>query len=1142
MNREDRGFDKVGDREIAQTKPRVMRVFVSSTFKDMKEEREELVVKVFPRLRRLCEQRGVVWGEVDLRWGITSEEQAEGKVLPICLDEIRTCRPYFIGMLGERYGRVPREIPMELIEQEPWLKEHLEKSVTELEVLHGVLNDPEMADHAYFYFRDPTWVASKPKEEQAEFLEGPTLDELKSLEVDVADKRAERRRKRLAGLKERIRHSGLPLMENFSDPGQLGELVLKDFTELIDRLFPEGSEPEPLDKEAAEHEAFAHSRFRVYIGRQEYFDRLDEHARGDGQPLVILGESGSGKSALLANWSERYKEDHPDDLLIRHFIGATPYSSDWAAMLRRIMGEFKRRFDIQGDIPTEPDKLRSTFSNWLHMAAAKGRVILILDALNQLEDQDGAPDLVWLPPFIPANVRLVLSTLPGCPLDDLNKRGWPTMEVHPLTIDERKQLIQEFLTTFSKRMSEQQTSLLSNAEQTSNPLFLRVLLDELRIVGEFARLENQIEHYLAAKTVPDLLEKELERYERNFERERPNLVRDAMTAIWAARRGLSESELLGILGEDGNPLPRGKWSPLRLAAEQSLVSRSGLTGFSHDYMRMAVRDRYLVNDEDRRAAHARLADYFAMEELSSRIVDELPWQSAEASDWPGLYKLISDLDFFEAAWEKDQFDLKRYWARIEGESEMRMVEGYGEALRLQGDFPAASLMHLSEFLSDTGHLSEALSLLEYLEERFRGTADLPNLQACLGIRGWILFQRGDLDGAMKLYKEKERVCRELGDPAGLSKALNNQALILHNRGDLDGAMKLHKEEERVCRELGDSQGLQSSIGNQGGLLMRRGDLDGAMKLMREQERICRELGDPAGLSKALGNQALILYQRGDLDGALKFLREQERICRELGEPRGLSKALGNHALILRQRGDLDGAMKLMREQERICRELGDPAELSRALGNQALILYQRGDLDGAMKLHKEDERICRELGDPRGLYISFGNQALILYHRGDLDGAMKLHKEEERICRELGDLEGLQFSLGNQALILYQRGDLDGAMKLHKEEERICRELGDSAGLQSSLNNQAVILKDRGDLDGAMNLFLGNERICRELDLPDGLAESFANQASIFARKGEGEEALRLVEEAERLMSEHGLTLLAKEMKPVLDEVRSLCQ
>jgi hypothetical protein len=71
----------------------------------MKAERDRLVKFVFPQLRRLCEERGVGWGEVDLRWGITDEQAAEGAVLSICLEEINRCRPYLVCMLGERYGQ-----------------------------------------------------------------------------------------------------------------------------------------------------------------------------------------------------------------------------------------------------------------------------------------------------------------------------------------------------------------------------------------------------------------------------------------------------------------------------------------------------------------------------------------------------------------------------------------------------------------------------------------------------------------------------------------------------------------------------------------------------------------------------------------------------------------------------------------------------------------------------------------------------------------------------------------------------------------------------------------------------------------------------------------------------------------------------
>jgi len=112
-----------------QLKDRVVRVFVSSTFRDMYAERDELAKFTFMELRHRCRERQVELVEVDLRWGITDEQASEGKVLPICLAEIQRTRPYFIGMLGERYGWVPDEIPPALIEQEPWLRDMLEEAM-----------------------------------------------------------------------------------------------------------------------------------------------------------------------------------------------------------------------------------------------------------------------------------------------------------------------------------------------------------------------------------------------------------------------------------------------------------------------------------------------------------------------------------------------------------------------------------------------------------------------------------------------------------------------------------------------------------------------------------------------------------------------------------------------------------------------------------------------------------------------------------------------------------------------------------------------------------------------------------------------------------------------------------------------------
>lgn len=138
---------------------RSIRVFVSSTFRDMKEEREVLMSHTWPALQRICRERQVEFVEVDLRWGIPEEQTTRNETLKVCLQEVHACRPYFIGLLGERYGWVPgpEAFTTDLLEEEPWLHELRQKSITELEILHGVLNNSE-AGHALIYMRDPAYA------------------------------------------------------------------------------------------------------------------------------------------------------------------------------------------------------------------------------------------------------------------------------------------------------------------------------------------------------------------------------------------------------------------------------------------------------------------------------------------------------------------------------------------------------------------------------------------------------------------------------------------------------------------------------------------------------------------------------------------------------------------------------------------------------------------------------------------------------------------------------------------------------------------------------------------------------------------------------------------------------------------------
>ena len=71
---------------------RTFRVFVSSTFNDLKAERNALQEHTFPRLRDLCASRGCRFQPIDLRWGVSDHACLDHRTMDICLAEITRCQ------------------------------------------------------------------------------------------------------------------------------------------------------------------------------------------------------------------------------------------------------------------------------------------------------------------------------------------------------------------------------------------------------------------------------------------------------------------------------------------------------------------------------------------------------------------------------------------------------------------------------------------------------------------------------------------------------------------------------------------------------------------------------------------------------------------------------------------------------------------------------------------------------------------------------------------------------------------------------------------------------------------------------------------------------------------------------------------
>lgn len=345
------------------------------------------------------------------------------------------------------------------------------------------------------------------------------------------------------------------------DGDTLGNRILRDLQTEISTRFPghDVAETDALRAELDQQEYFQFICNEGYVERPGDFSELDDYVGNDARGVfVLLGQAGAGKSSLLARWTERVQprlaNDASSSLQFR-FIGASEGSSSVHALLRFLLQELREEHGKHTwQIPDDPAELRSAWLLLLEMAGRAGRTVIVLDGLNQLED--GSADLTWIPAELPRNVKLIVSLTTGDRagedlLHRLGRDGQPVLaEVRPFDeLGDRRRLVESFLSRFLKALDEPHLEALIHAEGARNPLYLKIVLTELRVFGSYAGLGATIrdDFGLTPESAFAALLTRLERDAAYVPISLAEAVPAVFTLLVVARGGLTVPELADLL-------------------------------------------------------------------------------------------------------------------------------------------------------------------------------------------------------------------------------------------------------------------------------------------------------------------------------------------------------------------------------------------------------------------------------------------------------------------------------------------------------------------------------------------------------------------------------------------------------------------
>jgi hypothetical protein len=158
--------------------------------------------------------------------------------------------------LGHRYGWVPGEndLSPRTFEDFKYAREMVaqRRSVTEMEVLHGVLKRPFMQDKSFFYESEESWSRHKVA----------TVTE-RAMDPEGSPEEA-----RQLDLKRRVKDYVTHPVVSYDSPESLGRLVEQHFQEYLGQLFPAESQPDAHEKVTLGHLAFGatFAKVRMSLG------------------------------------------------------------------------------------------------------------------------------------------------------------------------------------------------------------------------------------------------------------------------------------------------------------------------------------------------------------------------------------------------------------------------------------------------------------------------------------------------------------------------------------------------------------------------------------------------------------------------------------------------------------------------------------------------------------------------------------------------------------------------------------------------------------------------------------------------------------------------------------------------------------
>ncbi|MEM7344347.1 MAG: tetratricopeptide repeat protein [Chloroflexota bacterium] len=380
---------------------------------------------------------------------------------------------------------------------------------------------------------------------------------------------------------------------------------------------------------------------------------------------------------------------------------------------------------------------------------------------------------------------------------------------------------------------------------------------------------------------------------------------------------------------------------------------------------------------------------------------------------------------------------------------------------------------------------------------------------------------GDYTTAQSHFQTSLELGQKTNQERHVAKCWTGLGVVAQEQAHYDLAQQHLDQALSIQQKIGERWGEERTLNKLGEVYRLKAAYKTAAHYCIQALKIAQDIGSRKEEGAILNNLGVITMYQGDYKQAQLYYEQALAIQQDIGDQREAGFTLNRLGELAKEQALYEQAQRYCTQALKIAQEIGDRKGQGSILNMLGVIAAELADYELAQQNYEQALTVMKEIGERRAEAVLLNNLGETVDVQGDYELAQTYYEKALTLMREIGERRAEALTLNVLGFSLLMQGDDKAAGKQLTRALAIQQEIGDQRGEGLTLNKLGHVFLVQNRLAWAEEHYQQALVIHQALNQMQYVAESRAGLAKVNLEKGSQKEAHTYITQVCAYLSEN---------------------